>query len=51
MVLQSLISYQQSCESEEASVNGKLTNIIPIFKKGKKEDPSNNRPVSLSSVW
>lgn len=39
MVVQDLIIYQQSCESEEVSVNRKLANIIPIFKKGKKEDP------------
>lgn len=50
MVLQDLIIYQQSCESEEVSVNRKLANIIPIFKKGKKEDPDNYRPVSLHSV-
>lgn len=50
MVVQDLIIYQQSCESEEVSVNRKLANIIPIFKKGKKEDPGNYGPVSLHSV-
>lgn len=51
MVLQDLIVYLRSCESEEVSVNGKLANIIPIFKKGKKEDPGNCRPDSLGSIW
>lgn len=48
--MQDLIIYQQSCESEEVSVNRKLANIIPIFKKGKKEDPGNYRPASVHSV-
>ncbi|GAB0190213.1 hypothetical protein GRJ2_001486600 [Grus japonensis] len=37
-------------ESGEVSVNWKLANVVPIFKKGKKEDPGNYRPVSLTSV-
>ncbi|KFQ18930.1 hypothetical protein N331_02944, partial [Merops nubicus] len=37
----------QSCEVPSDWKNG---NIVPTFKKGKKEDPGNYHPVSLSSV-
>ncbi|GAB0190123.1 mitochondrial enolase superfamily member 1 [Grus japonensis] len=33
------IIFQRSQESGEVSVDWKLANIVPIFKKGKKEDP------------
>ncbi|GAB0188707.1 mitochondrial enolase superfamily member 1 [Grus japonensis] len=44
------IIFQQSWESGEVPVDWKLANVVPIFKKGKKEDPGNYRPVSLTSV-
>ncbi|KAK4807113.1 hypothetical protein QYF61_018454 [Mycteria americana] len=43
------IIFQRSLESGEVPVDWKLANV-PIFKKGKKEDPGNYRPVSLTSV-
>ncbi|KAJ7409913.1 RNA-directed DNA polymerase from mobile element jockey [Willisornis vidua] len=39
-----------SWESGEVSADWKLANVDPIFKKGKKEDPGNDRPVSLTSM-
>ncbi|GAB0179367.1 mitochondrial enolase superfamily member 1 [Grus japonensis] len=44
------IIFQQTWESGEVPVDWKLANVVPIFKKGKKEDPGNYRPVSLTSV-
>ena len=43
------IIFQWPWEYEEFLVNWKLGNV-PVFKKGKKEDSSNYRPISLTSV-
>ncbi|TRZ18145.1 hypothetical protein HGM15179_008964 [Zosterops borbonicus] len=44
------IIYNQSWLTGEVPEDWKLANVIPIHKKGGKEDPSNYRPVSLTSV-
>ncbi|KFW83748.1 hypothetical protein N305_03324, partial [Manacus vitellinus] len=44
------IIYQQSWLTGEVPDDWKLANVPPIHKKGRKEDPGNYRPVSLTSV-
>ena len=44
------IIYQQSWLTGEVPVDWKLASVMPIYKKGRKEDPGNYRPVSLTSV-
>ncbi|GAB0209633.1 mitochondrial enolase superfamily member 1 [Grus japonensis] len=44
------IIYQGSWESGEVPADWKLANVIPIYKKGMREDPGNYRPVSLTSA-
>ncbi|XP_071886556.1 uncharacterized protein [Anas platyrhynchos] len=44
------IIYQQSWLLREVPVDWRLANVTPIYKKGRRADPGNYRPVSLTSV-
>ncbi|KFV39436.1 hypothetical protein N341_11612, partial [Tyto alba] len=44
------IIFENLWQPAEVPADWKRGNIAPIFKKGKEEDPGNNRPVSLISV-
>ncbi|KAJ7408886.1 RNA-directed DNA polymerase from mobile element jockey [Pitangus sulphuratus] len=45
-----LMIFEQSWESGEVPADRKLVNVVPVFRKGKKEDLGKYRPVSLLSV-
>ncbi|KFO86024.1 RNA-directed DNA polymerase from mobile element jockey, partial [Buceros rhinoceros silvestris] len=44
------IIYQQSWLTGEVPADWRLGNVMPIYKKGKREDSGNYRPVSLTTV-
>jgi len=44
------IIYQQSWLTAEVPDDWRITNVTLIYKKGRKEDPGNYKPVSLTSV-
>ncbi|KFM04688.1 hypothetical protein AS27_06807, partial [Aptenodytes forsteri] len=44
------IIYQQSWLTVKVPDDWRLANVMPIYKKGRKEDTGNYRPVSLTSV-
>uniref|UniRef100_A0A8B9BSL0 Reverse transcriptase domain-containing protein n=1 Tax=Anser brachyrhynchus TaxID=132585 RepID=A0A8B9BSL0_9AVES len=44
------IIYRQSWLSGEVPVDWQLANMTPIYKKGRRVDPGNYRPVSLTSA-
>lgn len=44
------IIFEQSCVSGELPADWKLAKTVSMFKKGKKDDPGNYRPISLTSV-
>ncbi|KAK4826013.1 hypothetical protein QYF61_003786 [Mycteria americana] len=44
------LAEKQSWLTGEVPADWRLANVTPIYKKGRKEDPGNYRPVSLTSV-
>ena len=42
--------YENSLQKRKLPKKWKLADIVPIFKKGNREDPLNCRPVSLLSI-
>ena len=44
------IIFERSWRTGEVPEDWRKANVTPVFKKGKKEDPGNYRPISLTSI-
>ena len=44
------VIFDRSWRTEEVPEDRRTANVTPVFGKGKKEDPGNSRPLSLTSV-
>ncbi|KFV87306.1 hypothetical protein N308_01882, partial [Struthio camelus australis] len=44
------IIFEKAWRSGEVPEDWKKANVTPVFQKGKKEEPGNDRPVSLTSI-
>jgi len=44
------IIFERSWRTAEVPTDWRKANVTPIFKKGKKEDPGNYKPVNLTSI-
>ncbi|KAJ7419083.1 disks large-associated protein [Willisornis vidua] len=45
-----VVILQQSWLTKDVPVDWRLANVTPVYKKSKKEDPGNHRPVSRTSM-
>ncbi|KGL88429.1 hypothetical protein N301_14627, partial [Charadrius vociferus] len=44
------IIFERSWRTGEVPEDWRIANVTPVFKKGRKDDPGNYRPVSLTSI-
>jgi len=44
------ITFERSWRTGEVPEDGRKATVTPVFKKGKKQDPGNYRPVSLTCI-
>uniref|UniRef100_A0A670IGU3 Reverse transcriptase domain-containing protein n=1 Tax=Podarcis muralis TaxID=64176 RepID=A0A670IGU3_PODMU len=44
------VIFENSWRTGKVPADWRKANVVPIFKKGKREDPNNYRPVSLTSI-